>query len=88
MFNVAYNYFNTLFFSCLDFDEHIWFQKIFNGVGTFKKHIISLIIIIIIDLFDISEVNVYMRGHPWYSSSALGCWSTDRAIDPAPGNDS
>ena len=24
-------------------------------------------------------------GHLWYSSSALDCWSTDQAIDPAPG---
>ena len=23
-------------------------------------------------------------GHPWYSGSALGCWSTGRAVDLAP----
>ena len=26
-----------------------------------------------------------IAGHPWYSSSALDCWSTGQVIDPAPG---
>ena len=26
-------------------------------------------------------------GHPWYRGTALNCWSTGRAINPAPGHD-
>ena len=27
---------------------------------------------------------ICIRGRPWYSGSALDCWSTNRAIDPTP----
>ena len=28
---------------------------------------------------------LYTMNHPWYSGSAMDCWPTGRAIDPAPG---
>ena len=32
----------------------------------------------------IDYITMVYRGHPRYSSSALDCWPTSRAIDPAP----
>ena len=36
------------------------------------------------EIYNTINNNDNNRRHPWYSGSALDCWSTLQAIDPAP----
>ena len=45
-------------------------------------------IMMILAVLDMISTCVIIKGHPQLSGSAPDCWSTGRAIDPAPGNDS